>query len=125
MKSIKGGFIMNEHEIFNSDEDDVLVETKQTKKECKCSAFWANLFSFEMLPVFLSVLAMFFSLFTYFLPLVTTAVAAIVFFFISFGLALSALIISLIPMVQNKRLTINPQIILSLAAIIVSIPSLF
>ena len=37
MKSIKGGFIMNEHEIFNSDEDDVLVETKQTKKECKCS----------------------------------------------------------------------------------------
>lgn len=115
---------MNEHEIFNSDEDDVLVETKSQRTK-NVNNFWRNLFSFEMLPVFLSVSAMFLSLFTYLMPVIGARVGAIVFFVLAFVTALSALVISLIPMIRDKKLTINPQVILSLAAILVSLPALF
>lgn len=115
---------MNEHEIFNSDEDDVLVETKAQKTK-NMNNFWSNLFSFEMLPVVLSLTAMFFSLFTYLLPMVGATIGAIIFFVLAFFTALSALVISLIPMIRDKKLTINAQVILSLAAILVSLPAWF
>ena len=119
---------MNEYEIFNSDEDDVLTESKPVKKEKKIEAnnFWSNLFSFEMLPIALAITSLFFSLFTYLLPLlVYSHIIVAVFFTISFLIAFSSLVISVIPMVSKRKLTINLQIILSLFALIVSIPSIF
>lgn len=110
---------MNEHEIFNSDEEDVLIETKKQKN---ANNFWHNLFSFEMLPVALSICAMFLTLFTYLLPAVGSVVGGIIFMVLAFCTALSALIVALIPMIKNKKLVVNLQIILALAAILVSLP---
>ena len=119
---------MSEHEIFNSDEDDVLVETKPKVKikEDKTKTFFKNLFSFEMLPVFLSILSVFFTLFANFLPMIIGSVEIMAtFFLLAFGAGLAGLVIALIPMIKNKKLTMNVQIILSLAALLLSLPTLF
>lgn len=109
---------MHEHEIFNSEEDDILVESKISKEK---NRFWQNLFSLNFLPVFLSIISIFLSLFSHFLPIFTTYVVGAIFFFFAFGSALASLIISLIPMIKNKNLTINAQIILSISALIIAI----
>ena len=119
---------MSEHEIFNSDEDDVLVETKPTVKieECKAKSFFKNLFSFEFLPVALAVLSFFFTLLANFLPMVLgSAEIMAAFFFIAFGLGLAATVISLIPMVKNKKLKLNVQLVLSLVSLLLALPTLF
>lgn len=113
---------MSEHEIFNSDEDDVLVETKKQKTS---NNFWANLFSFEMLPVALSLCAMFLTLFTYLLPAIGSVTGGIIFMILAFCSALASLVVALIPMIKNKKLVVNLQIILALAAVIISLPIMF
>lgn len=119
---------MREHEIFNSDEEDVLVESKPEVKikECKIKNFFKNLFSFEFLPVFLSVLSFFFTLFANFLPMVVGSVETMAaFFFVAFALGLAGLVVALIPMIKNKKLTMNVQLVLSLVSLLVALPTLF
>lgn len=119
---------MSEHEIFNSDEDDILTETKPKVaiKENKAKNFFKTLFSFEFLPVFLAVASVFFTLFANFLPMIVGSVELMAaFFFIAFGLGLAGLVVALIPMIRNKKLTMNVQIILSVVALILSLPTLF
>lgn len=119
---------MNEHEIFNSDEEDVLVESspKVQIKECRAKIFFKTLFSFEYLPVFLSVLSLLFTLFANFLPMVVGSVETMAaFFFVAFSLGLAGLVVALIPMIKNKKLLINVQTILSLVSLLISLPTLF
>lgn len=116
---------MSEHEIFNSDDEDVLVEitpvkTIYEKKENKGKIFFKTLFSFHFLPIALSILSILFELFRVFIMAFSSNnIANTVMFFFSLGLAISALIISIIPMIMEKKLVFNFQSILSAFAIFV------
>ena len=118
---------MSEHEIFNSDEDDVLVESKPKVKleESTAKTFFKNLFSFEFLPVALAILSFCFTLFANFLPMIIGSVEILAaFFFIGFSLALAGVVISIIPMIKVKKLKLNVQLILNLVATLLALPTL-
>ena len=105
-----------EHEIFNN-EDDEIASTKYEYKQNNLS----KLFSLKFISYFLSILSLFFVFLNTFIGILTyNRIVFAIFFLIAFGLALSALIISLINKFKNNETKISLQIILSIVAIIIN-----
>ena len=108
-----------EHEIFNSDDEEVIVEQKAEKKT---KGFWGNLFSYEFLAIFLAILSLALSGLTRFLAFMTlNNYVSGVFFLFSFGCAFAGMILAIIPMVKKRKMAINLQLILNLFAILISV----
>ena len=107
-----------EHEIFNSDDDEIIVEQKTAKK--KSGGFWGNLFSFEFIAIFFAGLSLCLNFFARFLGLFV-AIAPAVFGLVALGVAISGIILALIPMVKHKKLAVNLQLILNMFAALIAL----
>lgn len=127
---------MSEYEIFNNGEENikiipepkknkkskrVTVKEKAKKKECACSQLFKKYFNMAYLPIFLSSLAIFFSLFVQFLPIfgIGGVLAASAFFFVGFTCVFAALIIETVNMFRTNEIQVNVNLILILLAFFV------
>jgi hypothetical protein len=119
---------MSEYEIFNNEEEniEIIPEPKKSKKEKKVVVkektenrfvpFLKECIKLSVLPMVLAVLAIFFSLFVQFLPIISVtfagAQAAAAFFFIGFACAFSALVIELINIIKEKKFEFSIKFVL-------------
>lgn len=127
---------MSEYEIFNDEEESVEIvpETKKGKKEkkvavkekaekngCACSGVIKEYFKGGYLPIGLSILAIFFSLFVKFLPVFGFSgfIVGSIFFFIGFSCVFSALIIETISMLKTNKVQFNVSLVLIILAFFV------
>ncbi|MGN0748659.1 MAG: hypothetical protein ACI4L1_03195 [Christensenellales bacterium] len=125
---------MNDYDILSDDEEEtdvepeICVEEKKIKtqkvlkmKDSNKNNFFKSAFSLNFLPITLSIISMFLTMFVKFIPLVSyssssyKAVGAL--FFISFGVALAGLVIEIIKMAKEKRFIFSVSLILPLVAI--------
>lgn len=106
-----------EHEIFNSDDEEVIVEQKAEKKT---KGFWGNLFTCEFISIFFAGLSLCLNFFARFLGLFTN-IAPVVFALLGLGCALAGAVLTIIPMVKKRKMAINLQLILNLFAILISV----
>lgn len=126
---------MSEYEIFNNEDENIEIipepkkgkrgkkaTTKEReKKQCACSQVFKAYFKVEYLPIFLSIIAIFFSLFVKFLPIFGLGgmIAGMVFFFIGFSCVFSALIMETINMFRTNRIQVNVNLVLIILAFFV------
>lgn len=109
----------NNEKIVNAQENNSVEQKKCEQKE----TFDAKaMFSVAYLPYVFVVISMFMVMLNKFiLALALNTVVYAIFFFISFGLGLTAFIISLLNRLKSKEEKINLAIILSLFAMLISL----
>ena len=102
-----------------------IEEEKEEKveKPSKSENFFKKAFNFENISLSLSIISIFFSFFTAFLPLATftlaTLQAAAAFFFLAFGCAFAALIIEVIKMIKGGYKA-NAQLVVVVLALVLA-----
>lgn len=121
---------MSEYEIFN-DEEEVVPEQLEPKKEkrskerksSQASEFFKTAFSMEYLSLSLSIIAIFFSLFIGFLPLVSgtegTYITVAIFFFIAFSCGFAGLVLESIKMIKEKKFVFSVQLFVVIVALMI------
>lgn len=121
---------MSEYEIFN-DEEEVVPEQLEPKKEkrnkerkpSQAGEFFKTAFSMEYLSLSLSIIAIFFSLFIGFLPLVSgtqgTYITVAIFFFIAFSCAFAGLVLESIKMIREKKFVFSVQLFVVIVALMI------
>lgn len=121
---------MSEYEIFN-DEEEVVPEQLEPRKEkrnkegksCQFCQFFKEAFSLANLPLSLSIIAIFFSLFVGFLPLVSgtegTYITVAIFFFIAFSCSFAGLVIESVKMVREKKFVFSVQLFVVIVALMI------
>lgn len=125
---------MNDYDILSDDEEqsvepEIVVEPKKIKKQKVLKMekqsgnnFFKNAFSFGFLPISLSIISFFLTMFVKFLPILGSTgslLTAGILFFISFAVALAGLIIEIIKMSKEKRFVFSVHLMLPLVSIAV------
>lgn len=119
----KKNLITNETEEKQEVEMPQNIEEEKVEKPSKSENFFKKAFNFENISLSLSIISIFFSFFTAFLPLATftlaTLQAAAAFFFLAFGCAFAALIIEVIKMIKGGYKA-NAQLVVVILALVLA-----
>lgn len=119
----KKNLITNETEEKKEVEMPQNIEEEKVEKPSKSENFFKKAFNFENISLSLSIISIFFSFFTAFLPLATftlaTLQAAAAFFFLAFGCAFAALIIEVIKMIKGGYKA-NAQLVVVILALVLA-----
>ena len=119
----KKNLITNETEEKQEVEMPQNIEEEKVEKPSKRENFFKKAFNFENISLSLSIISIFFSFFTAFLPLATftlaTLQAAAAFFFLAFGCAFAALIIEVIKMIKGGYKA-NAQLVVVVLALVLA-----
>ncbi len=119
----KKNLITNETEEKQEVEMPQNIEEEKVEKPSKSENFFKKAFNFENISLSLSIISIFFSFFTAFLPLATftlaTLQAAAAFFFLAFGCAFAALIIEVIKMIKGGYKA-NAQLVVVVLALVLA-----
>lgn len=116
--------VIEENEPVEIEEEKVEKNEAQPKVEEKSTeTFFKKAFSFDYIALSLSIISIFFSFFTAFLPLavysIATLCAAAAFFFLAFGCAFVALVIEAVKMVKGGY-KFNATLLIVILALIIA-----
>ena len=102
-----------EHEIFNSDDEEIVEQKGESK---------GNLLNTSFLPMLFAMISLCISFLNKFLAwMIPNQYLIGVFFFLACGAGLIGLIFEIVHMTKNKKITFSVQLILNMFAILVSI----